>query len=192
MTSMTSVRSSVALIVAAMVATIGISSCSETSTDGDHAATTSPVPTAPGRQLVAPDADTYEVDGGTAALDCQGRGPMPVILIGSPDDSGEDWDTIVDNLGQGVLVCRFASSTGEGEGPATPTSEADALSQALEASELPGPYVVVGNSASAPSVRSFGQRHPDQLAATLVLDAADLGAPRRVSNEIIRLVDQAT
>lgn len=165
---MTSSSTRVAMILAVLVVATGVVACSSTIEDGtgpDRSA--APTSTAP-KRLASPDVDTFDVDGGTATLACQGSGPVPVILVAGPDDPVSRWDTLVDDIGQEVLVCRFAAPPEPT--PATPTSVADALSQTLDASGLPGPYVVVAHALGGFSVRRFGERHPDKLRGALFLD----------------------
>lgn len=183
-TPMTSLSTRTARIVAILAVVAGISGCAGASTDGDRANTTAARSTASGRALVAPDADTFEVDGGTATLACEGYGPMPVILLSGPEESVDRWDAVVDDLGQAVLACRFSPPTGPGAGPATPISQADALSETLDASQLPGPYLVVGESVGGLTVRRFGQRHRDQLGAAVLLDPTDPTALPSLHSEL--------
>lgn len=172
-----------ATIVVALA--VGTAAYADASTDDspDAAAVTEPPPVAT-QVLSAPDSDTFAVDGGAATLACEGRGSVPVILIAGADDPITRWDVLGADLGPNVLACRFGAPTGPDVAPGTPTSEADALSQALDASELPGPYVLVGHSLGGLTVRRFGERHPDHLGAALLLDTTTPLAMLTIHDEL--------
>ncbi len=178
---MPSLPTRAASIAVLLALTVASGACSGTSDDDGAAATTTAVATSKAvattisgtsatAQLVAPDTESFKIDGGTATLVCKGSGPMPIIFIAGPEDSIARWDVLVDDLGQQALACRFAPPTGPDAPLATPTRQADALSQTLDASGLRGPHVLVAHSLGSITVRRFGDRHPDQLAAALLLD----------------------
>jgi len=180
---MTSPRTRAATILAVLVVSTGVVACSSTEDGAGPDRSAAPTSTAPtstaSKRLASPDVDTFDVEGGTATLACQGSGSVPVILVAGPDDPVSRWDTLVDDIGQEVLVCRFAAPPETT--PATPTSEADALSQTLDASGLPGPYVIVAHALGGFSVRRFGERHPDKLGGALFLDPS---APTALPDEM--------
>ena len=184
---MTTFSTRAATIVAVLVIATSASGCTQASSDDDPPATTAAPETASDqpRSLVAPDTDTFDVDGGgTATLACEGAGPMPVVLVDGPDDTVDQWNTVIHDLGQSVLACRFVLPSHAGDPPATPTSQADALSQTLDASGLPGPYLLVAHSTGGLTVRRFGQRHRDQVGAAVFLDATDPGTLAAIHSEL--------
>lgn len=173
-----------ATVVAVVAVAIGVSACTGSSTDGSSTETTAVSTSARESVIVAPDAETFEVEDGTATLACQGAGLMPVILIAGIGDPIDRWDAVVDDLGQGVLACRFAPPTGPDIPLATPARNADALSQTLDASGLPGPYLLVAHYLGGLTARRFGDRHPDKLGAALFLDATTPTALLSVHNDL--------
>lgn len=112
---------------------------------------------------------TFDTDHGPVTLVCAGEGPVPVILIAGTDDPISRWDGLVGALGPTTATCRYVPP-GDESAPATPAIRADALAEALDASEIPGPYLLVGHSLGGLTVRRFGDRHPDLLRAALLLD----------------------
>lgn len=163
----------IVFLVSVLLLGAGVAACTDEATDAnrqDAAQNTAPAPVT-ARRLAAPATDTFDIADGTATLACQGSGPVPVVLVAGTDDPIDRWDALVDDLGQEVLACRFAPPSGPDLAPATPARRADALSEVLDASELPGPYVLVAHSLGGLTVRRFGDRHADQLGAALFLDA---------------------
>jgi pimeloyl-ACP methyl ester carboxylesterase len=110
----------------------------------------------------------YDTPEGTVRLLCSGDGDVPVVLLAGGDDRPRVWDGLVDALGPSALVCRYDPSAMNAG--ITATSRADALSDALAQSGLPGPFVLVGHSLSGLVVRQFGANHPDQLGGAVLLD----------------------
>ncbi len=126
------------------------------------------------QRIVAPRATSFPTTMGTVHLECHGSGTVPVVLIAGTDDPIRRWDGLVDDLGHGVLTCRFdadeAAATGSLTGSVTPGARADALASALVASGLPAPYVLVGHSLGGLTVRQFGADHGAVLGGALLLD----------------------
>ena len=112
---------------------------------------------------------TFDTTSGPVTLACEGSGTVPVVLIAGTDDPVARWDSLVGALGPEVLTCRHVPSRAASL-PATPTVRSDALAEALRASALPGPYLLVAHSLGAATVRRFGDRHPDLLGGALLLD----------------------
>lgn len=131
------------------------------STSADHSPTS---------RVVAPKRSSFATSIGTVRLPCEGSGRIPVILVAGTDDPVERWNDLVERAGQGVLLCRFAPPI-PSQAPITPTALADALADTLDASGLPGPYVLVGHSLGGLTVRQFGAEHGDLLGGALLLDA---------------------
>lgn len=123
---------------------------------------------------IAPEFTEYGTGIGEVRLPCQGQGAVPIVLIAGTDDPIERWDELVDDMGQQFLVCRFdadAAAEGDAAGTITPAARADALATALEASELQGPFLLVGHSLGGLTVRQFGADHGDLLGGAILLDA---------------------
>jgi pimeloyl-ACP methyl ester carboxylesterase len=98
---------------------------------------------------------------------------VPIVLIAGTDDPIARWDDLVDDMGQQFLVCRFDAdglAAGEAAGTVTPGARADALATALDASQLQGPFLLVGHSLGGLTVRQFGTDHGDLLGGAILLD----------------------
>ncbi len=122
-------------------------------------------PSAPGS---ADSPTTYATPEGAVRLLCSGNGEVTVVLLAGGNDRPRVWDGLVEVLGPSELVCRYDPSAMDAG--ITATSRADALSDALSQSGLPGPFVLVGHSLSGLVVRQFGAKHPDQLGGAVLLD----------------------
>ena len=133
-------------------------------TQPESAASVDTLPT-----LGSADAPTdYETTEGPVRLLCDGDGDVTVVLLAGGDDRPRVWDGLVDALGPSTVVCRYDPSAMDAG--ITATSRADALSDALAQSGLPGPFVLVGHSLSGLVVRQFGAEHPEQLGGAVLLD----------------------
>jgi len=164
-----------ALLLALLCASLSLSGCSSGDDTGDPDAAP---PTTPGSSLlVAPRQTEFETDLGLVTLACEGRGPVPIILLAGAGDGVERWDDLVDAMGQQALACRFdAQAADEVEGTVTPALRSDSLAQALEASGLPSPYLLVGHSLGGLTVRRFGADHGAALGAAILLDPTPAAA----------------
>ena len=113
---------------------------------------------------------------------CAGSGDTPVILLAGGNDPPSVWNELVAGLGDSTLTCRFDPTVAPSG--MTPSKRADALSAALTASGMPGPYVLVGHSLGGLTVRQFGAAHPEQLAGAVLLDATTPNAMQSVHAEL--------
>jgi hypothetical protein len=145
------------------------SSSGGSSTEGSADTTESTqAPTADQR---APAQTVYTTSAGQVTLACEGSGPMPVILLAGGVDPITTWDDLVPRIGSDVLVCRFDPLVpGPPSTPITATNRSNGLAEALSASGLTGPYLLVGHSLAGLTIRQFGADHPEMLGAALLLD----------------------
>ena len=119
----------------------------------------------------APAQTVYGTDAGPVTLACEGTGVVPVILLAGGIDPTSTWDDLVPRIGPDVLLCRFDPIVpGPPTTPITATGRSNGLAEALSASGLTGPYVLVGHSLAGLTIRQFGADHPDMVAAVLLLD----------------------
>jgi len=171
------VRSRIKVLVGLIACGALATGCSRGSGEADATgASTEPpsVTSTTSAQQIAPPNPDYGTGIGTVSLPCQGRGPVPIVLIAGTDDPIERWDDLIDDMGQQFLVCRFdadAAAAGEAAGTITPAARSDALATALDASGLRGPFLLLGHSLGGLTVRQFGADHGDLLGAAILLDA---------------------
>lgn len=162
------------MTVAISVTALVVGACSSGVSEGSASTTSAPVEAETTPRLVAPKDSSFSTAMGSVRLACQGSGPVPVVLIAGTDDPIQRWDDLVSDLGQEVLVCRFDADAAALDGPLagtiTPERRAGALAEALRASGLPPPYVLVGHSLGGLTVRRFGTEHGDLLGGALLLD----------------------
>lgn len=124
--------------------------------------------------MSAPQSSTFEIDGRTVSMPCEGEGSIPVVLLAGSTDPHSVWDDLVAALGPETLSCRFdAPGVGDSDPPAAPvtaSARADALEATLTAAGLDGPIVLVAHSLAGQTARQFGSRHPERLAGAVLLD----------------------
>ena len=118
---------------------------------------------------------------GTHALHARvlGEGsPAVVVNIGIASRS-EEWRSLQEQLAEEttVLVYDRAGYGASEPGPLPRDSgrEMDELKALLDASSIPGPFVLVGHSLGALNVQVFAARYPGYVAGMVLLDPPPLG-----------------
>lgn len=145
---------------------------------GSVAAQTS-APSAPAAWFAAYQRDGRPVrlpDGRTMNLYCLGKGSPTVVLESGIGGGAYDWWAVQDRIAGLTRVCAY-DRAGIGRSPPGPfprdtRAEAADLDALLRASEVKGPYVLVGHSMGGYNVRLFASRHPDQVAGMVLVDPA--------------------
>jgi pimeloyl-ACP methyl ester carboxylesterase len=116
-------------------------------------------------------------DGRKANFTCMGEGSPTVILIpGLSDFAGIAWSNVQPEMARTTRVCAWdrpgwgLSDGAEGEHNVE-TSTA-VLEAALATGAIPGPYVLVGHSFGGYESLLYADRHPDQVAGMVMVDAS--------------------
>lgn len=109
-------------------------------------------------------------------LNCRGAGAPTVVLESGLGGNSLDWSKVQPTLSQHTRTCSYdRAGYGWSEPGPAPRSAGQAARelQALltYASESP-PYVLAGHSMGGWVVRLFARRHPEQVAALVLIDAA--------------------
>lgn len=115
-----------------------------------------------------------DVGGHRLYLECIGSGSPAVILEAGLGESSSSWGRIAPAVARATTVCSY-DRAGHGRsdeaGPQDGVALAVDLRTLLERAGVAGPYVLVGHSSGGAYVRVFADRHPDQVAGMVLLDA---------------------
>ncbi|MGC4939288.1 alpha/beta fold hydrolase [Kribbella sp. DT2] len=122
----------------------------------------------------------FDVGGYRLAAEITGDGSPTVVFSSGSGDAGEPWGPTITSLSSRVQVLTYARA-GIGQSDALPSSAprslsdaADELRRLLEATELPGPFVLVGHSIGGIIAQVFAARWPDRLAGLVLVDPSDV------------------
>ncbi|HEX6127423.1 MAG TPA: alpha/beta hydrolase [Candidatus Limnocylindria bacterium] len=124
---------------------------------------------APGRMI--------DIGGYRLHLLCEGEtmGGPTVVLEGGLGDPGISWAAVMPGVAQLTGVC-VVDRAGSGWSDASPRPRSvevivDELRAALAAAQVPGPYVLVGQSFGGLVARLFALRHREEVAGLVLVDA---------------------
>ncbi|MDQ3837259.1 MAG: alpha/beta hydrolase [Thermoproteota archaeon] len=133
-------------------------------------------PEAPGRLV--------SVDGFMMHLYCTGEGSPTVVLDAGLGELSLSWARVQVQLSQHTRVCSYDRAgmgwSEEGPKPRTYMRIADELHALLQAAGEQRPYVLVGHSNGAHTVRFFVQKYPSEVAG-IVLEDPGLIQPREIN-----------
>lgn len=117
--------------------------------------------------------DLYQVDGGTAHLQCQGAGSPTLVFLGGGGFTTRTWDGIRAALGPNVRTCAW-DYPGVGHSTGAPmmtaARAASSLEGTLQAAGVPLPVMLVGHSVAGLTTRLHVGEHPDDVAGVVLLD----------------------
>lgn len=118
-------------------------------------------------------ASYVEVDDRRVHLECTGPAGTPtVVLEAAAGGVAAYWARVQDHLDDSLRVCSYdRAGLGWSEGPVQELDAAVATLHGALADET-GPFTLVGHSLGAIHVRAYQQRHPDQVAALVLLDGS--------------------
>lgn len=124
-----------------------------------------------------PPGELADIGGRRIHIDCRGTGWPTVILEAGADTSGSAlWHPIVQTVSQTTRVCSYdrAGLMWSDPGPVPRDGEAIVadLQKALEATNVRGPYVMVGASLGGPLVMLYTKHHPADVAGVVLVDSA--------------------
>ena len=153
-------------------------------------------------------ATSIDIGGGrTMYLTCSGQGSPTVVLVSGLGERADNWAVTTDPnaSGQAVYpqtaritrVCAYdrpgtetTTATGRQASRSTPvpqpitgTAAANDLSDMLDASGEPGPYLLVGHSFGGDIIRLYAAAHPTNVAGLVLVDALSEDLPTRLTAE---------
>lgn len=107
-------------------------------------------------------------------LHCQGRGQPTVILDAGLGGDSLEWIRVQGKLAESTRVCSYDRGglgwSDAASGPRTAGRMASDLHRLLGASVERGPFILVGHSFSAYTLRIFARRYPADVAGMVLVD----------------------
>jgi pimeloyl-ACP methyl ester carboxylesterase len=122
---------------------------------------------------------------------CTGEGSPTIALDAGLGAGSMSWARVQEQVSNHTRVCSYdragMSWSEPGPKPRTYVRIADELYALLEAAGEQGPYVLVGHSAGAHTVRFFVQKHPTDVAGIVLVDPA---YEKILTKEVITAIQQ--
>jgi pimeloyl-ACP methyl ester carboxylesterase len=116
----------------------------------------------------------YEVDGRHLLLHRSGSGGPAVVFLPGAGLVGFDYLNITEQVSSfttSVLYDRAGTGWSDSARlPRRAEEVVDELRRLLQASDIPGPYVLVGHSLGGAYARRYAQSYPDEVAGIVLLD----------------------
>jgi pimeloyl-ACP methyl ester carboxylesterase len=136
------------------------------------------------RRRFPPPGRLVEVGGRRVHLWPAGDGGPTVVVVPALGTSGLEWTRIRRALAPDATVVLYDRAglgwSDPGPRPRTAGRIADELHDLLQAAGVPPPYLLVGHSLGGLVVRLHAARHPDQVAAAVLVDPTPEDYQRRV------------
>jgi pimeloyl-ACP methyl ester carboxylesterase len=130
-------------------------------------------------------------DGINMHIYCTGEGSPTVVLDAGANGGTMSWPKVQEQLSNHTRVCSYdragISWSEPGPKPRTFMRIADELHALLQAAGEKAPYVLVGHSDGAHTVRFFVQKYPSDAAGTVLVDPAH---EKIISEELIPVIQQ--
>jgi pimeloyl-ACP methyl ester carboxylesterase len=122
---------------------------------------------------------------------CAGEGSPTVVLDAGLNGGTMSWARVQEIVSNHTRVCSYDRAgmgwSEPGPKPRTYMRIADELNALLQAAGEQGPYVIVGHSAGAHTVRFFVQKYPTDVAGIVLVDP---GHEKLLTTELIPAIQQ--
>jgi pimeloyl-ACP methyl ester carboxylesterase len=137
-----------------------------------------------------PPGKLVDVGGYRLHLHCIGQGSPTVVLDAGLGAFSLDWGAVQPQIAKSTRVCAYDRAglgwSDPGPTPRSPQQFASELHALLTKGGVEGPYVLVAHSISGKTARLFANRHPDEVAGIVLVDARhefvdDHRAPQRLA-----------
>lgn len=136
-----------------------------------------------------------DVGGGGGGINmhiyCTGEGSPTIVLDAGLNGGTMSWAKVQEQVSNHTRVCSYdragMSWSEPGPKPRTYMRIADELHALLQAAGEEGPYVLVGHSVGAHTVRFFVQKYPTDVAGIVLVDPAH---EKILSTELIPVIQQ--
>jgi pimeloyl-ACP methyl ester carboxylesterase len=120
---------------------------------------------------------------------CTGEGSPTVVLNAGANGGTMSWAKVQEQVSNHTKVCSYDRAgmgwSEEGPKPRTFMRIADELHALLQAAGDEGPYVLVGHSVGAHTIRFFEQKYPAHVAGIVLVDPAH---EKILSTELIPVI----
>src|ERR687896_830013 len=133
-----------------------------------------------------------DVGGGISMhIYCTGEGSPTVVLDAGLNGGTMSWAKVQEQVSNHTRVCSYDRAgmgcSEEGPKPRTFMRIADELHALLQAAGEEGPYVLVGHSVGAHTIRFFEQKYPADIAGIVLVDPAH---EKILSTELIPVIQE--
>ena len=132
-----------------------------------------------------------DVGGINMHIYCTGEGSPTVVLDAGLNGGTMSWAGVQEQVSNHTRVCSYdragMSWSEEGPKPRTFMRIADELHALLQAAGEDGPYVLVGHSVGAHTIRFFVQEYPTDVVGVVLVDPAH---EKILSTELIPVIEQ--
>jgi pimeloyl-ACP methyl ester carboxylesterase len=136
-----------------------------------------------------------DVDGGGVGINmhiyCTGEGNPTVVLDAGANGGTMSWAKVQEQVSNHTRVCSYdragMSWSEPGPKPRTFMRIADELHALLQTAGEEGPYVLVGHSVGAHTIRFFEQKYPTDIAGIVLVDPAH---EKILSTELIPVIQE--
>jgi pimeloyl-ACP methyl ester carboxylesterase len=132
-----------------------------------------------------------DVGGINMHIYCTGEGSPIIVLDAGLNGGTMSWAGVQEEVSNHTRVCSYdragMSWSEEGPKPRTFMRIADELNALLQAAGEEGPYVLVGHSVGAHTIRFFAQEYPTDVVGVVLVDPAH---EKILSTELIPVIEQ--
>ena len=115
-----------------------------------------------------------DIGGRSLLLDCQGEG-SPTVVLEAGRFPSTAWSAVLSGASQFTRVCRYdRANTGSSDPAPLPRTGQDIVADLhalLTAANVPGPYVLVGESLGGLFLRLYAAAYPDEVAGMVLAEA---------------------
>lgn len=146
---------------------------------GEGETNTAPGSEAETSQKKAPEGTFDLPNGRSLYMECHGSGSPTIVLEAGQEMTGfEMYVMQPSSLAHQYMTCAYdRANIGDSDAAPTPRSASDIvndLHQLLETADVPGPYVLVGQSAGGFFVQLYGRRYSDEVVGVVSMNPVSL------------------
>jgi pimeloyl-ACP methyl ester carboxylesterase len=118
---------------------------------------------------------TFELPNGRSLyMECRGSGSPTIVVEAGEATPGNYMSDFQKIVARQSMTCAYdRANIGASDSAPTPRSASDVvndLHQLLETADVPGPYVLVGQSAGGFFVQLYGRRYPDEAVGVVAMN----------------------
>jgi pimeloyl-ACP methyl ester carboxylesterase len=129
-----------------------------------------------------PPKGTFKLPNGHSLyIECHGSGSPTFVLEPGENTPGSAMSQVQKPLARQSMACVYdranVGSSGTAPTPRTAAQIVTDLHQLLEKADVPGPYVLAGNSAGGTLVQLYARRYPDQIKGVVSMNAVPPADP---------------
>jgi predicted alpha/beta hydrolase family esterase len=137
----------------------------------------------------------FDVGGYKLAAEISGEGSPTVVFISGSGGAGDSWDAAITAMSSSTTLVTYArAGIGDSEIPSDPAARtlgaaSEELRRLLAATDLAGPFILVGHSLGGLIALIFAGRWPEDLAGLVLVDTSDIHLNLDIDEPILVAVD---